>query len=164
MLWIFLGRSPQSFDLISVVLQRTAMVTRSARTSLHLRPSLWISLSCNLSLLLMIMPCHAMHGHSTERQGQVRTIYPRYQRVVNVPPSLCPLRSANPDKEVLVRETSILSGQKVIQNVYTGRRVIKMCAQGPFMISSRNLRTTMDAKEGINRQMGIKYAHNLRGQ
>jgi hypothetical protein len=60
----------------------------------------------------------------------------------------------NPDKRVPVRETSILSGQKAIQNVYAGRRVIKMCVQEPIMISSRNLKTTMDAKQGVIQKWG----------
>jgi hypothetical protein len=71
----------------------------------------------------------------------------------------------NPDKGVPVRETSNLSGHKAIRNVYTGRRVIKMCVQESIMISSRNLKTTMNAKQGVViQQVGIKYVHNLRGE
>jgi len=76
----------------------------------------------------------------------------------------CSFRSMNPDKGVLVRGMSILSGHKAIRNVYHRKTGDKMCVQEPIMISSRNLKTTTDAKQGVIQQMGIKYVHNLGGE
>ena len=70
-------------------------------------------------------------------------------------PSWCSLRLVSPEKGVPVWETSILSGHKAIRNAYTRRRVIKMRIQEPIMISSRNLKTTIDAKQGVIQQMGF---------
>jgi hypothetical protein len=71
--------------------------------------------------------------------------------------------SMNPDRRVLFGRRASYRATKQF-GMCTPEGGDQNVRSSPIMVSSRSLKTTMDAKQGVIKQMGIKYVHNLRGQ
>src|SRR6266849_9699264 len=102
MFWIFVGWGPHKhIDRCNIHCSPTY---RHHCAYFPLRPSLWVSLFCNLSLSLMNIPLRdrASQNHLATRINLC---------VANALPSWCPLKSTNPDKGVLAQDEYLIGSQ-----------------------------------------------------